>query len=45
METEKRSREEKCNEDVGYKSQKGKGVIDIDLDIVMTSLGKLKVIV
>ena len=42
----KRSREEKCNEDVGYRSQKGKRVMDIHLDeIVMTSQGKLKVIV
>ena len=27
----KRSREEKCNEDVGYRSQKGKRVMDIHL--------------
>lgn len=41
-----RSREGKCNEDVGYGSQKGRGVMDIHPDeIVMTSLGKLKVIV
>lgn len=45
-EVDGRSREGKCNEDVGCRSQKGRGVMDIHPDeIVMTSPGKLKVIV
>lgn len=46
VQRERRSRREKCNEDAVCGSQKGKQVMDIDLDeIIMTSLGKLKVIV
>lgn len=46
VEIERTSWEEKCNEYVGYKSQKGKRVMDIHLDeTVMTYQGKLKVIV
>lgn len=44
---ERVQREEiKCNEDVGYRSQKGGTLMDICLnEIVIISQGKLKVIV